>query len=52
MHCHGVHDLAAAEAQYHLCCYDEFQKFPALADQTSMVDDVAMKLLVGEMYTK
>ncbi len=52
MNCHGVHDLAAAEAQYHLRCYDEFQKIPALADQTSVIDEAAMKLLVDEMYTK
>ena len=40
--CHGVHDLAAAEAQYHRHCYDEFRKFPVHADQTS-IDDEAMK---------
>ncbi len=51
MHCHGVHDLAAAEAQYHLRCYDEFRKIHSLADQTSMIDDDTMKLLVDEMYT-
>ena len=26
--CHGVHDLAAAEAQYHVRCYDAFRKMP------------------------
>ncbi len=52
IHCHGVHDLAAAEAQYHIRCYDEFRKIPTLAGQTSMIDDAAMKLLVDEMYTK
>lgn len=28
MRCHGVHDLAAAKAQYHIRCYDEFRKYP------------------------
>ena len=32
MRCHGVHDLAAAEAQYHLHCYDEFRKVPVHAE--------------------
>ncbi len=52
MRCYGVHDLAAAEAQYHLRCYDEFRKIPALADQTLMIDDFAIKMLVDEMYNK
>ena len=44
--CHGVHYLAAAEAQYHIRCYDEFRKkFPMIADQTSMVDDEAMQVI-------
>ena len=51
MRCHGVHDLAAAEAQYHLRCYDEFRKVPVHADQTSIIDDEAMKLLADEMYS-
>ena len=51
MRCHGVHDLAVAEAQYHRHCYDEFRKFPVHADQTS-IDDEAMKYLADEMYSK
>ena len=31
--CHGVHDLAAAEAQYHVHnCYDAFRKIPSKTD--------------------
>ena len=37
LHCCGVHDLPA-------------EKIPAHCDQTSMIDDEAMKLLLGEMY--
>ncbi len=50
MRCHGVHDLAAAEAQYHIRCYDEFRKIPVKIDQTLPIDDRAMKILVNEMY--
>ncbi len=50
LRCHGVHDLAAAEAQYHVCCYDEFRKIPVKIDQTLPIDDRAMKILVNEMY--
>ena len=52
MRCHDVLDLAAWEAQYHIRCYDEFRKLPVHADQTSMIDDEAMKLLVDDMYAK
>ena len=52
MCCHGVHDLAAAEAQFHIRCYDEFRKIPMIADQTSMVDDEAMQVIFYEMYSK
>ena len=45
MHCDGVHDLTAAEAQYHIRFYDEFRKRPVHADQ------ISMKLLVDEMFT-
>lgn len=31
MRCHGAHDLAAAEAQYHVRCYNEFRKIPVHA---------------------
>ena len=48
--CHGVHDLGAAEAQYHLRCYDEFRKIPRNADQTPLIVDGAMKAVVDEMY--
>ncbi len=52
MRCHGVHDLAAAEAQYHFRCYDNFRKIPSSDDseQGLAVDDGAMKELVDEMY--
>jgi len=49
--CHGVHDLAAAEAQYHIRCYDEFRKIPMHTDQTSTIADPALKLVIDEMYT-
>ncbi len=45
-----MHDLAAAEAQYHIRCYDEFRKIPVKIDQTLPIDDRAMKILVNEMY--
>ena len=50
LRCHGVHDLAAAEAQYHVRCYNEFRKIPVKDDQTMLIDDEAMKMLVDEMY--
>ena len=43
LHCHGVHDLAAAEAQCHVQCYDEFRKIPVKVDQTLQIDDEAIK---------
>ena len=43
LRCHGVHDLAAAETQYHVHCYDEFRKIPVKVDQTLQIDDEAMK---------
>ena len=46
LRCHGVHDLAAAEAQYHIRCYDEFRKIPVEDDQTSPIDDKPMQMLV------
>ena len=49
--CHGVHDLAAAEAQYHIRCYDEFRKIPTNVDHCSILQCEAMKLLFHEMYT-
>ena len=48
--CHGIHDLGAAEAQYHLRCYDEFRIIPKHADQTPLIVDGAMKAVVDEMY--
>ena len=51
MRCHGVYDLAAAEAQYHLRCYDEFRKTPDNINRIVLYDDEAMKLLANEMYS-
>ena len=45
-----MHDLAAAEAQYHAHCYDEFRKISLKVDQTLQIDDEAMKILINEMY--
>lgn len=51
LRCHGVHDLAAVEAQYHYRCYDNFRKIPPSdSEQSILVDDEAMKKLVDEMY--
>ena len=47
--CCDVHDLAAAEAQYHIRGYDEFRKIPVRADQSSIINE-AMQLLVDDMY--
>ena len=46
----GVHDLAAAEAQYHYRCYNEFRAPPMHTVQTTMLDDNAMMLVVNEMF--
>ena len=51
MHCHSVHYLAAAEARYHIRCYDEFRNIPVHADHIWMIGNEAMKLVVDEMYT-
>ena len=48
--CHGVHDLSAAEAQYHKRCYDEFIKNPARSDQTLVIDDEAIQSVIDDMY--
>ena len=51
--CHAVHDLAAAEAQYHFRCYTDFRRKPSLAEQHSLVpDDDALKLVINELYRK
>ena len=44
--------LAAAEAQYHVRCYDSFRKIPTTQCEQSViiVDDEAMQKLVDEMY--
>ena len=34
LRCNGAHDLAAAEAQYHLRCYNDFRNVPAQTEQT------------------
>ena len=49
LRCTGVHDLAAAEAQYHIRCYDKFRKVPVKSDQFPLIEE-AMQLLVNEMY--
>ena len=49
LRCHGAHDLAAAEAQYHLRCYNDFRKVPAQTEQTPFIDDSALQSLVSEM---
>jgi len=46
--CHGVHDLAAAEAHYHRC-YNAFRKIPYFND-VAIYDNGAMKLLANKMY--
>ena len=45
-----MHDLSAAEAQYHKRCYDEFRKNPARSDQTLVIDDEAIQSVVNDMY--
>ena len=45
-----MYDLAAAEAQYHLRCYNEFRKIPYNINDVALYDDEAMKLLANEMY--
>ena len=45
-----MHDLAAAEAQYHLKCYNDFRKVPVQTEQTPFIDDSALQSLVGEMF--
>lgn len=50
LRCNGVHDLAAAEAQYHLRCYDEFRKISAKVLQTVTIDDEHLNLVIDEMY--
>ena len=47
---HGVGDITAAEAQYRVRCSDEFRKIPVKDDQTMLVNDEAMKMLVDEMF--
>ena len=51
LRCHGVHDLAASEAQYHYHCYDNFRKIPPNeSEQIILLSDEAMKKFVDEMY--
>lgn len=47
--CHGTHELAAAEAQYHLRCYNEFRKAPVNSEKTPLIDDSALQSLVDDM---
>ena len=49
MRCHGIIDLAAAEALYHVRCYDNFRKIHPRG-QGLITDDIAMKELLGELY--
>ena len=49
LRCTGVHDLAAAEAQCHIRCYDEFRKVPVKSDRFPLIEE-AMQLLDNEMY--
>ena len=48
LRCHAVHELAAAEAQYHKRCYYDFRR-PSTHETIAMYDDQAMKLLADEM---
>ena len=47
-----MHDLAAAETQYHYRCYDNFRKILVSdnSEKSLLVDDEAMIKLVDEMY--
>ena len=45
-----MYDLASAEAQYHLRCYNKFRKIPYNSNNVALYDDEAMKLLANEMY--
>ena len=47
--CHGIIDLAAAEALYHVRCYDNFRKIHP-SGQGLVTDNIAMKELLGELY--
>ena len=49
MRCHGMIGLAAAEALYHVRCYDNFRKLHP-SGQGLVIDDIAMKELLGELY--
>ena len=51
MRCHSVYDLATAEAQYYLRCYNEFRKTCININGVVLYDDEAMKILADEMYT-
>ena len=51
LRCSCVHELAAAEAQYHRRCYDEFRKISAHYHHTLIIDDHFMNLLMDEMYS-
>ena len=51
MRCHGVHDLAAAEAQYHVRCYNSFRKIPRMrSEQVVAIEDEALLKLIDEMF--
>ncbi len=48
----NAYDLGAAEAQYHVKCYDQFRKIPPFVDSTPLVEDKAMKTVIEEVYAK
>ena len=51
MRCHGVHDLAAAEAQYHVRCYNSFRKIPRMrSEQVVAIEDEALLKLIDKMF--
>ena len=51
LRCHSVYDLSAAEARYHVQCYDKFRKVPVQTDETTLAkEDEALVRLIDEMY--
>ncbi len=50
LRCHTVLDLSAAEARYHVRCYDKFRKVPIQTEKTNLLsDDYPLAKLVDEM---
>ena len=51
MRCYGVHDLAAAEAQYYVRCYNSFRKIPRMrTEQVVAIEDETLLKLIDEMF--